>query len=244
MAGETLKTSGIVLDIRPWSRTSHIVTWLTPDRGPVTTLVKGAVRPKSAFLGQYDFFYICELVYYIRAKGELHAIREVSPVDTREYMRGKFKSVALASYASYLVKEHCPHNSEAVEWYGFFNDFLASLDGEFDTMRKLADFEFKFLELAGLSPDFSEADFSQHTIPFSISLGRACAGGKTVQLPIGSAKYLAEGCRYDADSYSATDVSTAIRFLELFIRFHIDMPPDIRRNTLKLVGGGLKSLKV
>ena len=54
MAGEIIKTQGIVLSIHPWSQTSHVVTWLTPDHGPVTTLVKGAVRTKSAFLGQYD----------------------------------------------------------------------------------------------------------------------------------------------------------------------------------------------
>ena len=46
MAGETTKTEAVCLDIRPWSRTSHIVRWMTPD-GPVTTVVKGAVRPKS-----------------------------------------------------------------------------------------------------------------------------------------------------------------------------------------------------
>ena len=87
MAGETIKTKGIVLDIHPWSRTSHVTTWLTPDHGPVTTLVKGAVRPKSSFLGQYDLFYTCELVYYARAKSELHAIREVSPLDLPRYKR-------------------------------------------------------------------------------------------------------------------------------------------------------------
>jgi phosphoesterase RecJ-like protein len=64
MAGETLKTLGIVLSIRPWSQTSHVVTWLTLN-GVITTLVKGALRPKSAFIGQYDLFYTCELVYYL-----------------------------------------------------------------------------------------------------------------------------------------------------------------------------------
>ena len=76
MAGEIIKTQGIVLTVHPWSRTSHIVTWLTPDHGPVTTLVKGAVRPKSAFLGQYDLFYTCDLLYYARATADLHALRE------------------------------------------------------------------------------------------------------------------------------------------------------------------------
>ena len=56
MAGETGKSEAICLDIRPWSRTSHVVEWLTPH-GKIRTLVKGAVRPKSAFLGQYDLNY-------------------------------------------------------------------------------------------------------------------------------------------------------------------------------------------
>ena len=70
MAGEIIKTQGIVLTVHPWSRTSHVVTWLTPDHGPVTTLVKGAVRPKSAFLGQYDLFYTCDILYYARATAD------------------------------------------------------------------------------------------------------------------------------------------------------------------------------
>lgn len=231
MAGETFKTTGIVLDIRPWSRTSHIVTWLTPERGPVSTLIKGAVRPKSAFLGQYDLFYTCELVYYIRGRGELHAVREAFPVEPREHLRGRFRATALASYASYLVKEHCPHSSEASLWFDFLRDFLDGLDGTLDVERKMISLETAFLELAGLAPDFSDADFAVATVPFSIDLGHVGAGAKTVQLPSGAARILAgEG----DDSASSADVAAAVRFLGLFIRYHLDMPPDIRRNTLQI----------
>lgn len=233
MAGETFKTTGIVLDIRPWSRTSHIVTWLTPERGPVTTLIKGAVRPKSAFLGQYDLFYTCELVYYVRAKGELHAIREATPVHTREYLRGRFRDTALASYAAYLVKEHCPHSPEAALWFDFLGVFLDGLAGVADFERKMVSLETGFLELAGLSPDFSEADYSADTVPFSIDLGRVGAGAKTVQLLSGAARLVADGDDA-ADAVSAADVTAAVRFLGLFIRYHLDMPPDIRRNTLQI----------
>ena len=234
MAGETQKTAALVLDIRPWSRTSHIVTWLTPERGPIATIVKGAVRPKSAFLGQYDLFYTCELVYYVRAKGELHAIREVAPVNAREYLRGRFRATALASYASYLVKEHCPHSSEADEWYGFLGGFLDGLEGDFDFGRKMVSLEMAFLEMAGLSPDFSGADFSAEVIPFSIGLGRAGTGAKTLQLPSGAARLVAAGAECADTESSAADITAAIRFLGLFMRYHIDMPPDIRRNTLQL----------
>ena len=234
MAGETQKTAALVLDIRPWSRTSHIVTWLTPERGPIATIVKGAVRPKSAFLGQYDLFYTCELVYYVRAKGELHAIREVAPVNAREYLRGRFRATALASYASYLVKEHCPHSSEADEWYGFLGGFLDGLEGDFDFGRKMVSLEMAFLEMAGLSPDFTGADFSAEVVPFSIGLGRAGTGAKTLQLPSGAARLVAAGAECADAEFSAADITAAIRFLGLFMRYHIDMPPDIRRNTLQL----------
>ena len=231
MAGETFKTTGIVLDIRPWSRTSHIVTWLTPERGPVATLIKGAVRPKSAVLGQYDLFYTCELVYYVRAKGELHAVREAVPVEPREHLRGNFRSTALASYAAYLVKEHCPHTSEASQWFAFLGDFLDGLGGTVDAEREMVSLETAFLELAGLAPDFSDADLSAETVPFSIDLGHVGTGAKTVQLSPRSVRILL-GERDCA--FSALDVSAAVRFLGLFIRYHLDMPPDIRRNTLQL----------
>ena len=234
MAGETQKTAALVLDIRPWSRTSHIVTWLTPERGPIATIVKGAVRPKSAFLGQYDLFYTCELVYYVRAKGELHAIREVAPVNAREYLRGRFRATALASYASYLVKEHCPHSSEADEWYGFLGGFLDGLEGDFDFGRKMVSLEMAFLEMAGLSPDFTGADFSSEVVPFSIGLGRAGTGAKTLQLPSGAARLVAAGAECADTESSAADITAAIRFLGLFMRYHIDTPPEIRRNTLLL----------
>ena len=113
MAGEIIKTDGIVLAIHPWSRTSHIVTWLTPDHGCVTTLVKGAVRPKSAFLGQYDLFYTCDLLYYARARGDMHALRETTPRNLRESLRGRWRETALAGYAADRVKDLAPANAEA-----------------------------------------------------------------------------------------------------------------------------------
>ena len=234
MAGETVKTKGIVLDIRPWSRTSHIVTWLTPDRGPVVTLVKGAVRPKSAFLGQYDLFYTCELIYYVRAKGELHAIREVTPVDMREHLRGDFRATTFASYAAYLVKEHCPHSGEAAAWFAFLERMLDEARGRSQRMRSFVALETEFLSLAGLAPDFADADLDAESVPFAVDLGHAGHGTRTLRIPSGAARLVAErGC---AEAVSAEDAAAAVRFLGLFLRYHLDIPPDIRRNTLQMLG--------
>ena len=97
MAGETLKTEAVCLRIYPWSRTSHIVHWLTPH-GRLATVVKGATRPKSAFLGQYDLNYTCEIVYYLGSRGDLHALRECSPEIARASLRGNLAALLLADH--------------------------------------------------------------------------------------------------------------------------------------------------
>lgn len=196
----------------------------------MTTLVKGAVRPKSAFLGQYDLFYTCELIYYARASGELHAIREACAENMREWMRGDFRATALASYAAHLVREHCPHGTEAAEWFALLERTLDGLNGCQALEGALVAFETGFLALAGLSPDFSGADLSRESVPFAIDLGRVGQGTKTVLVPCGAVRLLSEAGAADA---SAT--GDAVRFLGLFLRYHIDMPPEIRRNTVRLM---------
>lgn len=231
MAGETVKTRGIVIDIRPWSRTSHITTWLTPESGPVTTVVKGAVRPKSQFLGQYDLFYTCELVYYVRAKGELHAIREASPIDMREYIRGDYRATAFASYAAYLAGEHCPHGDDAERWFQFLERRLDGLAENPASALSVVNLEREFLSLAGLSPDFSGADLAAESIPFAIDLGHVGEGSKTVRIPSAVAHMLSR----PGDIAEGADAASAVRFLGMFLRYHLEMPPEIRRNTLLLL---------
>ena len=75
-ASPLLKSFAICLNVRPFSKTSQMVTWLTLDHGRVTTPVKGAQRPKSAFIGRYDVGYTCELVFYARERNGVHHIRE------------------------------------------------------------------------------------------------------------------------------------------------------------------------
>lgn len=208
-----------------------MTTWLTPDCGPVTTVVKGAVRPKSMFLGQYDFFYTCELVYYARSSGGAHAIREAVPIDMREHIRGDFRSTAYASYAAYLAGMHCPHGEDAAAWYGFLERRLDGLAERPADALSVVWLELEFLSLAGLAPDFAGADFSADAVPFSIDRGRAEEGGRTVRIPAGAARLLSGGC----GEVSEADIQAALRFLGVFMRHHLDMSPEIRRETLGLV---------
>ena len=234
MAGEIIKTQGIVLAIRPWSKTSHVVTWLTPDHGPVATLVKGAVRAKSAFLGQYDLFYLCDLLYYARASGDLHPLREVTPRDLREHLRGDWRATALAGYAADLVKDLAPANAESAAWFSFLDTLLTRLENTGGVLQKLVQLEMEILQLAGWAPDFSNMAPHAEWTPFAIDLGRCGEGARTVRL---SPRTVAALARPDAPNHALETVKDAVRFLGVFLSYHIERPPDIRRALVSLISG-------
>ena len=234
MAGEIIKTQGIVLTVHPWSRTSHVVTWLTPDHGPVTTLVKGAVRPKSAFLGQYDLFYTCDILYYARATADLHALREVTPCTFRENLRGRWRETALAGYAAGLVKDLAPANGESAAWFAFFDALLTRLerDNNLNPLQELVRLDMETLKLAGWSPDFSGMDPRADWTPFAIDHGRCGDGTRTVRL---SPRTVAVLTRPDAPNHAPEAVEDAVRFLGVFLSYHLDTQPDVRRSLVALL---------
>ena len=261
MAGEIIKTDGIVLAIHPWSRTSHIVTWLTPDHGCVTTLVKGAVRPKSAFLGQYDLFYTCDLLYYARARGDMHALRETTPRNLRESLRGRWRETALAGYAAGLVKDLAPANGESSAWFSFLDSLLSRLESTggsqlvatasggtrscasaliepggtrscASALLELVRLEMDILRLAGWSPDFSGMDKSADWTPVAIDHGRCGEGTRKVRL---SPRTVAVLTRPDVPNHSLETVEDAVRFLGVFLSYHLDTPPDVRRSLVALL---------
>lgn len=239
MAGEIIKTKGIVLKVYPWSRTSHVVTWLTPDRGCVTTLVKGAVRPKSAFLGQYDLFYTCDLLYYARATADLHALRETTPLVLHEELRGRWRETALAGYAADLVKDLAPANSEAAAWFAFLENLLFRLSATegahlvaSSALQALVRLEMEILRLAGWSPDFSGMDLHAEWTPFAIDHGRCGEGTRTVRL---SSRTVAVLSRPDAPGHDLEMIEDAVRFLGVFLAYHLDTPPDVRRSLVTLI---------
>ena len=151
------KTEGIVLRSRPFSRTSRMVTWLTPDFGRVTTVIKGACRPKSFFLGQTDLGYRCELLFYRREHAGAHIAREVSPLDCREALRGNWRASVAASYVCWLLSQVTEPMLASAELYGLLDrvlDIISAAPREARLESILVDFEFLLLDLLGVSPNF------------------------------------------------------------------------------------------
>ncbi len=146
------KTHGIALRIDPYSRTSHVVSWLSLDRGRLTTLAKGAQRPKSAFLGQYDLFYTCELVYYPGTRGPLGILKECASIQVRPELRRDWRACVAASYVADLLNRLTPAgvaNGALYRFAGRVLDFLATQGGNANTLHWA---ELKLLELIGVGP--------------------------------------------------------------------------------------------
>jgi recombinational DNA repair protein (RecF pathway) len=230
MAGETIKTEAVCLTIRPWSKTSHIVAWLTPH-GKISTIIKGAVRPKSQFLGQYDLNYTCEIVYYTRARGDLHALRECTPVERRDFLRENFRAMALADYCRSLASELAAEGAECLEWYRWLNRALDCRDEP--NVGLLVTRELEILRLTGLSPDFSGYNKLAEWSPFSIETGRFDnSGRRLIRVSNTVAEYLNCGGGKTKNLLLPLD---AARVIGVFYKFHLDCAFDVRRTVLGMI---------
>ncbi len=119
------KTEAIPLIWHEVSNTSRIVHWFTRAHGRVATMIKGAVRPKSAFHGQYDLHATSELLFYSRERDELHIAKECALLTPRMRMRGDWRAhVAASSLASLLLRCSPPLAAAPA----LFADYTIALD--------------------------------------------------------------------------------------------------------------------
>jgi DNA repair protein RecO len=171
------KTDAIVLRVSPFSATSHVVTWLTPDHGRVNTLVKGACRPKSAFLGQYDLHYTCELLYYSREQRGMPIARECTPLKTRTPLRTNWRAALCAGYTSALTIQGTMPGQPVPGVYRLLARFLDFLADHGAQRTLLPWFELMLLSDLGFSPRFDSCSLCGSQVPAGSSAGLASRHG-------------------------------------------------------------------
>lgn len=150
-----VKTHAIALRVAPYSETSRVVTWLTPDFGKIPTLIKGAWRRKSAFLGQFDLFYTCELLFYLKALHGVHIVKECAPLKTRVTLRTRWRAAACASYLCGLMAAVCPAHAPHPELFVFLEQALDWLVAEPPSEAGLYGCELNLMQRLGLAPQFA-----------------------------------------------------------------------------------------
>ena len=156
-------TAGIILRTRPLTETSLIVNWLTLDLGRVTTVAKGARRPKSPFRGKLDLFYEAEFSFARSRKSELHTLREVVLHETHSKLRENLGWLQQASYFTALVEQTTETETPLPKVFQLVRDALAQLTTTPPTPRTVFAFELKLLEDLGQSPDLSDSNLNEGT---------------------------------------------------------------------------------
>src|SRR3982751_3102006 len=101
----TETSTGLILRTRPLTDTSLIIHWLTPEFGRLSTVAKGARRPKSPFRGKLDLFYLADFSFQRSRRSELHTLREVNLLETHAALRQDLGYLQQASYCARLIEQ-------------------------------------------------------------------------------------------------------------------------------------------
>lgn len=118
------RATAIPLACFPYSSTSRVVHWLTRHHGKISTLLKGALRPRSPFLGEYDLFSTSELLYFAKPNQTLHTGKECAMLHRRDAFRTDWRAMQTASYLSALFDKTTPAEAPQPELFELYEELL------------------------------------------------------------------------------------------------------------------------
>ena len=154
------RSIGLIVRTRPLTETSLIVHWLTNDFGRLSTVAKGARRPKSPFRGQLDLFYLAEFSFVRSRRSDLHILTEVSLLEAHRALRQEMGYLRQAAYAAALVEQTTELETPLPAVYSLLKELLAHLPDAPPQARTVFAFELKLLHELGLAPDLAQAQLS------------------------------------------------------------------------------------
>ena len=162
--------TGIVLRTRPLTETSVIVHWLTPDLGRVSTVAKGARRPKSPFAGKLDLFYIADFMFTRSQRSELHVLREMKLRELNSPLREEMGWLKQACYAAALIEQATERETPLPAIYNLMRGLLDHLPQHPPQPRTTYAFELKLLDELGMRPDLDDSKLPIATSTLLVAL--------------------------------------------------------------------------
>ena len=141
------------------------MTWLTQAHGRLKTVAKGARRPRSAFAGKLDLFFLEEISFVQSHRSDLHALREVVLVQPFEGLRADFLRTQLAAYFVELIELVTEPEHPVPELFDLLQRALAYLDKGGANLRALLHFEGELVRLLGIH--------GQERVTPAVAIGRA-----------------------------------------------------------------------
>lgn len=242
-----VRATAIPLAIYPYSTTSRIVHWLTRHHGKISTILKGALRPKSPFLGEYQLFGTSELLYYSKQTQSLHTAKECALLQPRNSFRTNWRSMQTASYLTTLVNKTTPDESPTPELFEFFEELLDLAVDYGQHPQFLIWSELKFSDFHGHAPHLGSCVLcgSADDIRFCASQGglvcRTCAAAKklpTLECPpdilaiLRSWQAAAHPAAVSRTSLNGRQLTALNNIAGTFMHYHFNLDLKYRNATL------------
>jgi DNA repair protein RecO (recombination protein O) len=147
------RTTGLILRTRALTESSLIVEWLTRDFGRLSTVAKGARRPKSPFVGKLDLFYLADVTFNRSLRSELHTLREVRVLEYHQRLRHDLGALRRAAYFTQLVERATEAETPVPTVFELTKHVLSTLVQPHQRAIIVFAFEMKLLVELGLKPE-------------------------------------------------------------------------------------------
>lgn len=147
------KTEAVVLRGVDYSETSRIVTFLTPARGRIACIGKGARRKNSALAGVLDTFNRVELVYYWKEGREVHPLAEATLTNGFPALKSSLERSCYAQWPVELTYRVAHENEPSESLFLALTEGLAGLSHWPGSARLHACWQvLRLLAAAGFAP--------------------------------------------------------------------------------------------
>ena len=205
------RAHGLIVRTDPFTETSLIVQWLTAEFGRMSTIAKGARRPKSLFRGKLDLFYQLDFTFHRSRRSDLHTLNEVSVLRTHDALRQEMGALRQASYCMALIEQSTEKETPLPRVYELIIGLLNHLSSGPPAPQSLFAFELKLLDELGLKPEWEQS--------------RLTNGSKQLVKALLEKDWPAIGRL----KLSADQISELRQFLHGFLIFHLGRIPHGRQ---------------
>ncbi|MCC7373024.1 MAG: DNA repair protein RecO [Verrucomicrobiales bacterium] len=212
------RTTGVVLRIRPLTETSLIVHWLTAEAGRISTVARGARRPKSVFRGKLDLFHEADLTFRRSRTSDLHTLSEVVLRGTLATLRTDWRKLRQAAYGATLIELATEADTPVPEFWEEFRGFLRRVDAAPVSVLPVMALELRTLEILGLTPDLDRESLPEASRALAGEL-MGCAWEEMVE---------DDGARVPREVLEPLE-----KFLHGFLIFHLGRLPKGRSDALE-----------
>ncbi|MEG0142915.1 MAG: recombination protein O N-terminal domain-containing protein [Akkermansia sp.] len=145
-----IEDQATLLRTHPLKETDLIAVWLTSAHGIQRTAVRGALKPKSAFHGCLDLFFLCNIQWVPSKSGDLHSLTGVILLHPRLALRSDYTRLSAAAYFAKLLLLAIEPGTPATGQAHLLNRALAYLEKTTPNQRAIIHFEEELAKINGI----------------------------------------------------------------------------------------------